>query len=63
MKYPATYTVHVVDPLTYKLKEIKGITFGDDFTEVMKNIEAYYGEELDDVFIELQEEAPVWELE
>lgn len=62
--YPAKYTVEIwVPDETDNPVRVSGITFGENFTEVMSNIESYYGDELLTVYIELQEEAPVYELE
>lgn len=62
--YPAKYTVEIWIPgeATNPVRA-SGITFGDTFTEVMSNIESYYGDELLTVYIELQEEGTVYELE
>ena len=61
--FPALYTAEVYDSVHGRMEKIKGITFAEDFSEAMKNIEGYYGEELNSIFLELQEEQSIWELE
>ena len=60
--YPVLYTAEIWDDITHKMKTVKGITFADNFTEAAERIEDYYGEILNSVTIELQEEQTVWEL-
>ena len=61
--YPAIYTAEVWNAIDGIREKIKGVTFGHDFTEAMTNIEAFYGEELISVSIELQESQTVWEID
>lgn len=60
--YPVLYTAEIWDDITHEMKTVKGITFADNFTEAAERIEDYYGEILNSVTIELQEEQTVWEL-
>ena len=61
MTYPVLYTAEIWDIITHEMKTVKGITFADTFTTAMERIEDYYGEVLNSVTIELQEESTVWE--
>lgn len=59
---PFKYMVEFVDEFNdYNITKVKGITFGENFHEAMENIEDYYGKELEKVYIEGYEEAPVYE--
>lgn len=62
MTYPVLYTAEVWDDITHKMLHVKGVTFADNFAEAAERIEGYYGETLNSVTIELQEEQTVWEL-
>ena len=61
--YPFLYTVEYYDEINYKLETIQGITFADNFTEAAERIENYYGEMLESVTINIQEESTVWEFD
>lgn len=59
--YPVLYTAEIWNEIDHEMETVKGITFADSFTEAAERIEGYYGETLNSVTIELQEEQSVWE--
>lgn len=59
--FPAKYSALIWNDLDGVTERVTGITFGKNYTEVMENIETYYGKEIIKVSIELQEEATVYE--
>ena len=62
MKYPVKYEVEICSEFKdFKVEKIKGVTFGENFTDAMYNIEEYYGKELLTVKLEMLEEASVYE--
>ena len=60
--FPAKYSALIWNEFDEVTERVTGITFGENYTDVMKNIEAYYGNELIEVSIGLQEEATVYEV-
>ena len=60
--FPAKYSALIWNDFNGVTERVTGITFGKNYTEVMENIEAYYGKEIIKVSIELQEEATVYEV-
>ena len=60
--FPAKYSALIWNELDGVTEKVTGITFGENYTDVMKNIEAYYGDELIRVTLELEEEATVYEV-
>ena len=62
--YPFVYKATIADEYAEGCEgTVKGVTFGDSYVAAMNNIESYYGDELIDIQIECQEEAPVYEFE
>ena len=59
--YPAIYWCKIYDDIEMKMISISGCTLAENFTDAMRHIEAYYGDELCDVTIELMEESSVIE--
>ena len=60
--FPAKYSALFWNECDKVTERVKGITFCESYADAMKNIETYYGRELIAVTIELQEEAPVYEV-
>lgn len=60
--FPAKYSALIWNECNETTEHVTGITFGENYADAMKNIEAYYGDELIEVTIELQEEATVYEV-
>ena len=60
--FPAKYSALIWNDLDGVTERVTGITFGKNYTDAMDNIEAYYGKEIIEVSIELQEEATVYEI-
>lgn len=60
--FPAKYSALIWNEFNGVTERVTGITFGKNYAEAMENIEAYYGDELIEVTIELQEEATVYEV-
>lgn len=59
--FPAKYSALIWNEFDEVTERVTGITFGKNYAEAMENIEAYYGDELIRVTIELEEEATVYE--
>lgn len=53
--YPFKYEVKSWDEVDKKIEELHGITFANNYTEVMHKIEEYYSDTLDEVKISLLE--------
>lgn len=60
--FPAKYSALIWNEFDEVTERVTGITFGENYTDVMRNIEAYYGEDLIQVTLELEEEATVYEV-
>lgn len=60
--FPAKYSALIWNDINKTSERVTGITFGENYTDAMKNIEAYYGEDLIKVTLELEEEATVYEV-
>lgn len=61
--YPIEYKVTVWIEEEEKNKIYYGITFGENYTEAMAKIEDYYGKEIIDVKLFMNEEGEVFEFE
>lgn len=64
--YPVEYEVTIYDEYSKKENKkevIHGIAFGESYAEAMENIEKYYGEEIVDVKLYMNEEQTVYELD
>lgn len=59
--YPAKYMAKIWNDDEGVVKTVTGITFAENFTEAMANIESYYGDEMVEVTIELFEECTIYE--
>lgn len=63
MKRPAIYHLTIFNEITEKEEKVHGVTFGDTYADVMRDIEAYYGNEIVRVDgISLLEESEILEL-
>lgn len=59
--YPVIYWCKIYDECEMKTVNISGCTFAENYTEAMSNIEAYYGDMLCDIKMEMIEESSVLE--
>ena len=59
--YPVIYWCKIYDEYEMKTVNISGCTFAENYTEAMSNIEAYYGDMLCDIKMEMIEESSVLE--
>lgn len=59
--YPIIYWCHYYDEYDKEMKAVSGCTFADNFTEAVRKIEAYYGDTLNDIQIEMMYESTVIE--
>lgn len=59
--YPVVYWCEIYDSYEQKVIQVSGCTFAANYTEAMKHIEAYYGDMLCEVKIQLVEESSVLE--
>lgn len=60
--FPAKYSALIWNSINNKSERVTGITFGENYADAMKNIEAYYGDDIVRVTLELEEEATVYEV-
>ena len=60
--YPVEYKVRCWDDYEDKEYEAYGVTIAENYTEAMSNIESYYGEELIEVKMFMQQEQAVYEI-
>lgn len=60
--FPAKYSALIWNEFNGVTERVTGITFGKNYADAMENIEAYYGDGLIRVTIELEEEATVYEI-
>ena len=63
--YPFKYIVTISSEFNdnHEPERVEGVTFGQNFSEAMSNIEEYYGDELLDAQLDCLEEASVYEFE
>ena len=61
--YPVEYIVTIWNDLTNKKEIVKGITFGENYTEAMSKIEDYHGDEIIDIKMFMLEENSIYNLE
>lgn len=61
--YPVEYEINIYDDIDKKERIIHGITFAENFTEAMSNIEEYYGKDIIDIKLFMNEESSVYELD
>lgn len=60
--YPVEYKVRCWDGDENKEYKAYGVTIAENYTNAMSNIEGYYGEELIEVKLFMQEENSVYEI-
>ena len=60
--YPVEYKVRCWDEYEENEYEAYGVTIAENYTEAMSNIESYYGEELIEVKMFMQQEQSVYEI-
>ena len=60
---PYKYKATIYDGINGSRPEVFGVTFADTYYEAMKNIEAYYGEDIITVSLYALEEATVYEFD
>ena len=60
--YPVEYIITYYDESDYSTDVIQGITFAENFTEAMSNIEEYYCNGIIDIKMYMLEESSVYEL-
>lgn len=53
--YPVIYWCKIYDDVHMKMLSVSGCTLAKSFTDAMYNIEAYYGEELCEIQMEMLE--------
>lgn len=62
--YPVEYEIKIYDEIDEKKEIIHGITFAENFTEAMSNIEKEYGETIIDIKLFMDNgESSVYELD
>lgn len=64
--YPIEYEVQIYDEFSEKENKyeiIHGVTFGNTYTEAMENIESYYGDDIINVKLYMNEEHSVYEID
>ena len=62
--YPVLYKAHVVNPLdNYKINIVYGVTLADSFKDAMEKIESYYGDEIVQISLFMEDESSVYEFE
>lgn len=61
--YPVEYEVMVWNDDEGKSEILHGITFGESYTDAMSNIEKYYGNEIIDIRLFMNEENTIYEFE
>lgn len=44
--YPYLYKLSLLNELTYETETVKGITFGETYSEAVERLEDYYGGEI-----------------
>ena len=49
MMYPFLYKVNYWDELKDNYPKVCGVTFAENYTEAMKNIESYYGDTITEI--------------
>lgn len=59
--YPVVYWCEIYDSYEQKTLQVSGCTFAENYTEAMEHIEAYYGDMLCEVKIQLIEESSILE--
>lgn len=61
--YPAKYKAEVYDSINGTMEDVEGVTIAESFTDAMRKIEDYYGNDLNEVTITLLEAAEIYEFE
>lgn len=59
MLFPVEYEIKVYDEIEGKEETLHGVTFSDSFHGAMENIEEYFGDELIEVTLFMNEDVPV----
>ena len=61
--YPIEYEAIIWNDDSRKYDKIHGITFGENYTQAMQNIEKYYGTDIVSIKLFMNEENSIYELE
>lgn len=61
--YPVEYEAMIWNDVEGKRETVHGITFGESYTDAMSNIEKYYGDEIIDIKMFMNEENTIYEFE